>query len=134
MATPLPPNAPLVACVNSSQDLVTFVRDIFVHEGFRAVPYATSLAAGPEVLIAFLQQLSPQAIVFAVSLPYQESWAEFEQVRAAVPGPHWVVTTTNKRALDELVGPTNTIEIIGKPFDIDIVVDAARRGLAGRSD
>ena len=134
MTTPLPPNAPLVACVNSSQDLVTFLRDIFVHEGFRAVPYATSLAEGPETLITFLQQLSPQAVVYAVSLPYQKSWAEFEQVRAALPDFHWVVTTTNKRALDELVGPTNTIEIIGKPFDIDLVFDAVRRGLAGRGD
>ncbi len=121
MTTLLPPNAPLVACVNSSQDLVNFLRDIFVLEGFRAVPYATSLAEGPETLVAFLQQLHPQAVVYAVSVPYQESWAEFEQVRAALPDLHWVVTTTNKRALDELVGPTTTIEIIGKPFDIDVL-------------
>ena len=46
MTMPLPPNAPLEACVDSSQDLATFLRDIFVHDGFCAVPFVTSLAEG----------------------------------------------------------------------------------------
>jgi hypothetical protein len=41
-------------------------------------------------------------------------------------GRQLVVTTTNKRAL-ELVGETGAIEIIGKPYDLDHVVDAVKK-------
>ena len=38
-----------------------------------------------------------------------------------------VVTTTNKRALDTLLGETtDAIEIIGKPYDIEQVVSRRR--------
>ena len=42
-------------------------------------------------------------------------------------GRRFVLTTTNKRALDGMVGSTNTIEIIGKPYDLDQVVKAVKK-------
>lgn len=127
-----PEPAPLVACVDSSDELVEFLRDVFVGYDYRAVPYTTSLSEGSDKLVAFLGQLRPDAVVYAVSFPYPESWAEFGAVRAALPELCWVVTTTNKRALEELVGPTETLEIVGKPFDLDAIVDAVGRALRGR--
>ena len=38
-------------------------------------------------------------------------------------------TTTNKPALDKLVGETEVIEIIGKPYDLQQVVEAVRSAL-----
>lgn len=123
------PNAPLVACVNSSDDIVQMLREVFVMDGFRAVPCVSTLTDGPEKMIGLLQSVNPDACVFTISPPYAEKWQEFQQVRQALPNCGWVVTTTNKRALDEIVGPTNTIELYGKPFDIEEVIDAVRRVL-----
>ena len=118
---------PLIACCNSSEDIVTLLADVMKDEGWRAVTHVSPTAQGPAPTIEFLTQVRPQACIYNVSLPYEVSWAEFEQVRAALPGCAWVVTTTNKRALDELVGPTDSIEIWGKPYDIDQVVASVRR-------
>ena len=122
---------PLIACANSSEDLVALLADVMKQEGWRAVTHVSPTKLGAEPTIEFLTQVQPHACIYAVSVPYQESWAVFQQVQRAVPGCGWVVTTTNKRALDELVGPTNTIEILGKPYDIEQVVQAVRRVLEG---
>ena len=126
--------APLVACVNASEDIVELLAEVMKHEGFRAVTHVSPSKLGPEPTIEFLRQVQPQACIYSVSIPYEDSWANFQQVREALPLCAWVVTTTNKRALDELVGPTNTIEIIGKPYDIDRLIDAVRLVLVERRD
>ena len=124
-------STPLVACCNSSEDIVALLADVLKHEGFRAVTHVSPATLGPDPTINFLTQVRPHACIYSVSLPYEASWTNFQQVRQALPGCAWVVTTTNKRALDTLVGPTDTIEIWGKPFDIDDVVASVRRALAG---
>ncbi len=126
-----PTPSPLVACCNSSEDIVTLLAEVMKDEGFRAVTHVSPTAEGPGPTIDFLTQVRPQACVYNVSLPYEQSWAEFQDVRAAIPGCAWVVTTTNKRALDEIIGPTAAIEIWGKPFDIDDVAASVRRALEG---
>ena len=122
---------PLVACCNSSEDIVELLADVLQHEGWRALTHVTPTKLGPQPTIDFLTQLQPHACIYSVSLPYQESWEIFQAVQQAVPGCAWVVTTTNKQALDSIVGPTNTLEIMGKPVDIEEVVQAVRRTLQG---
>jgi DNA-binding response OmpR family regulator len=123
---------PLVACVNSSDDLVQLIAEYFREEGFRAVAQVSSVRADPTRLVTFLTDLQADACVYSVSPPYDAGWQEFQRLRAAVPGCAYIVTTTNKRALDALVGPTDSLEIIGKPFDLDQVVAAVRLALAQR--
>jgi DNA-binding response OmpR family regulator len=128
---------PLVACVNSSEDVVQMLADYLREDGFRAVSYVTPVRFGAEAVIQFVTNLKPDACIYTVSLPYEESWHEFERLRAAAPAVPFILTTTNERALRELVGPTDSIEVIGKPFDLDRVCDAVRAAIAagpGRPD
>ena len=122
--------APLVACVDSSEDIAELLADSLRLDGFRAVSHTTPIRAGAEPVIRFIRDLRPDACVYTVSIPYEASWAEFECVRAAVPEVPFVLTTTNKRALEALVGPSEGIELFGKPFDLDEVSAAVRRALA----
>jgi DNA-binding response OmpR family regulator len=133
MPSPLPaPPIPLIACVNSSEDLVFLLAEYFRDEGFRAVTQVTSSRTDPTRLTRFLADLQPDACVYAISPPYEAGWVEFQRLTAAVPELPFVLTTTNKPALDTLVGPTDALEIIGKPYDLDQLVAAVRRALTRR--
>jgi DNA-binding NtrC family response regulator len=122
--------APLIACVNSSEDLVQLLAEYFREEGFRAVTQVSSVRSDPTRLVTFLTDLHADACIYSVSPPYDAGWQEFLKLRTAVPGCTYLVTTTNKRALDALVGPTDSLEIIGKPYDLDQVVAAVQQALA----
>jgi DNA-binding NarL/FixJ family response regulator len=126
----MPEDSPLIACVNSSEDVALLLRDLMVAEGYRALHHITPLRYGTQPMIDFLTQLQPDVVLYTVSLPYAESWAECQQLQAAVPRARFVVTTTNKKALDLIIGPTPAIEVIGRPFDIDEVCAAVRHALA----
>jgi hypothetical protein len=41
-----------------------------------------------------------------------------------------VLTTTNKRALHDIIGATEALEIIGKPYDLDELAMAVKRVLS----
>jgi hypothetical protein len=40
-----------------------------------------------------------------------------------------VLTTTNKKRLEELVGPTDAFEIVGKPYDLEMIVGAVKASI-----
>ena len=128
-----PQTAPLVACVDSSEDLVQLLADYLRLDGFRVVTHGTPIRWGSEPVIRFVSELRPDACVYSVSVPYAESWAEFQTLRAAVPDVPFVLTTTNLRGLHDAAGPTDGIEILGKPFDLDALCSAVRRALAERA-
>ncbi len=44
-------------------------------------------------------------------------------------GRTYILTTTNKCALEAFVGEAPALELMGKPYDIDTLVDAVRRAL-----
>jgi DNA-binding response OmpR family regulator len=69
-----------------------------------------------------------------VSPPYEESWNLLRLLRdtEALRRRVFVLTTTNKRVLEDLVGPTEAYEIVGKPFDMAEVARAVRAALVKR--
>jgi hypothetical protein len=121
-----PKAAPLIACLNSSQPLVDLLRDLLVSEGWRAATHVQPVTGIPQVSIDFLAGLRPDVVVYAISPPYEQGWADYIRVRQALPECRFVLTTTNKQALESFVGPTPAVEIIGKPFDIEEFIEAVR--------
>ena len=70
-------------------------------------------------------------VVFDVSLPYEENWERFREFQSLAGERHIpvVLTTTNRDALNQFIGPAEALEIIGKPYDLDQVLVAVRRVL-----
>ncbi len=130
---PLSAQKPVVAVFNASEDTVEMLTVFFRQLGFEAVgeawPAQTPLPF--DAARAFVARHRPHVIVFDVSFPYAQNWERFCEFRDAdgmrdIP---IVLTTTNKKALDEIVGATAATEIIGKPCDMDQLAAAVSRAV-----
>ena len=133
VATPLQRAAPLLAIVNSSADVTELLCWAAADEGYRSVTAcASAFRDGTQDLAAFLREHEPSAVIWDIALPYDANWHYVQGVRerGIMRDCPLVLTTTNKRALETLVGATDVLEIIGKPFDLDDVFAAVRRALA----
>jgi DNA-binding response OmpR family regulator len=127
------PAPPTLAVFNASEDTVAFVSLFFEALGFRVVsqswPAFDPLRA--EVADAFLSQHHADVVIFDVSIPYPENWEHFVQFKKLLDQRKIavVLTTTNKRALTEMIGTTNALEIVGKPYDLEELAAAVRDAL-----
>jgi DNA-binding response OmpR family regulator len=129
-------DSPLIAVINNSSEVTEVLRLALTEAGFRDVcEKVLSFKNSERDVQAFFVQHDPQALIWDISIPYEENWTFFCGVRdsGALAGRGVVLTTTNKRALDTLVGPTLAYELIGKPYDLDDVIGAIRRALTQHS-
>ena len=124
---------PTIAVFNSSEDTVDLLRTALEAEGFQTVVgHIPEVKKGEIDLVDFINHHTPAVIVYDISPPYDANWRFLRLVRSSEPlqRREFVLTTTNKPALEKLVGDTEAFEIIGKPYDLRRVVDAVRAALA----
>jgi len=122
-----------VAVFNASDDTVEMLKTILAYRGYRAIAgHVDEVKSGETDFIAFLEEHKPDAIIWDIAPPYDRNWNFFKLVRTIDPLARCavVLTTTHKQHLDTLAGlDTSAIEIIGKPYDLGMIVDAVSRGI-----
>jgi DNA-binding NarL/FixJ family response regulator len=83
--------------------------------------------------LEFLETHDPQVIVYDLPRPFERHW-NFLRLLKQTHGLRkkaWILTTTDKKALDAAVGASGVIEIIfGEPYGVDEVVEAVRNALS----
>jgi len=124
---------PTIAVFNSSDDTVELLRTALEAEGFQTVAgNIPDVKKGDLDLIDFVNHHTPAVILYDISPPYDANWRFLRLVRSSesLKKHQFVLTTTNKPALEQLVGQTEALEIIGKPYDLGRVIEAVRTALA----
>ena len=133
----MPELIPTIALFNGSEDTVEMLTVSLTERGYRAVSGMTdNVKSGTLDFIGFMSTHKPDAIIWDIAPPYDRNWNFFKMVRELRPLEQYpiVLTTTHKKHLDDLAGQeTNAIEIIGKPYDMQMIVDAVVKGLGSRA-
>ena len=131
MDTPLP----VVAVINTSPDTVELLTRALEPAGFVVVSaYTHEIRTGGFPLDAFLRTHRPQLVVYDLAPPYERNWQLLVHLRAGpLANLQVVLTSTNVREARALAGRDEHIyEIIGKPYDLDQIVQAVREAARAR--
>ena len=123
-----------VAIFNSHAEFVDALREALDREG---LPTATALLAeiqdGTLDLVAFLEVHDPRVIVYDLPRPFERHWNFLRLLRQTdvLQKRTWILTTTDRKALDAAVGASGVIEIsFGEPYGLGGVVKAVHHALA----
>lgn len=133
----MPDAPPVVAVINTSPDVLEIMRLTLQHAGIVVVTAMTfDLRDGHLDVEAFMRQHRPRVVIYDVAPPYDLNWQLFLHTRAlpAMKGAQFIVTSTNPARVHDLPGAhdENVYEIVGKPFDLDQIVQAVREALHAR--
>jgi CheY-like chemotaxis protein len=116
----------VVAVIDSDPDSIELIKTILeIHGMVAAIGSLIEFRLGKASLVEFLQRTTPDVLVFDLGLPYE---ANYQFLRKSMEDPAFpkcgiVLTTTNARAVETLLG-VRAVEILGKPFDLEQLVDA----------
>jgi len=119
----------VVALFNASDDTADMVQRMLAASGFNCLVgcHFADLKNGRIDFARYLGAFDPTVVIIDISPPYKENWHFFKSLRdhTAMDGRGLVLTTTNKKRLDEVVGAdSEAFEIVGKPYDLDQIKDA----------
>jgi CheY-like chemotaxis protein len=123
----------VVAIFNTNPEVLDLVREALQDAGYATVvAHVDDLKRGRIDLVQFVEQHHPDVIVYDVAPPYDTNWTFLRLMRSSkvMQGRAFVVTTTNKKALDELIGPSDTVELLCKPYDLEQIVQSVTHALS----
>ncbi|MDQ6739532.1 MAG: hypothetical protein M3021_03960 [Actinomycetota bacterium] len=125
--------APLIAVINNSAEVVEMLGLILEQADYQHVAESVvNFRRGERPVDAFLERHNPHVLIWDIAFPYQENWAFFCQIRdsGVLRQRGVVLTTTNKQALELFIGPHAARELIGKPYDIEDILQAVHQALS----
>jgi DNA-binding response OmpR family regulator len=119
-----------VAVMNTSKEITQMLQELLRIEGFSTCTLFTYELKNNEVYFdEYVKVNRPDVILYDIAIPYEENYFLFKHIssRKSAKKIPFVLTTTNKRVLDKLVGKTEAFEVIGKPYDLKEITDAIKK-------
>ena len=117
-----------VAIFNSRPDFIEALRVALEANGFTtACAHLADIQNGVLDLLAFVHLHKPELIIYDLPRPYESHWNFLRLLKEtdSLKGATWVLTTTDKKALEAAVGASGVVEIIfGEPYGVTDVVAA----------
>lgn len=128
--------APVIAILNSSEDVVRLIRSVLEDEGYTvATEHIEKIREGMVDLRQFLSNYRPNLILYDLAPPYKENWT-FLQLLREIPDfvdIPLVLTTVNKRALESFVGQTQAFEVLGTRDNLAPLVEEINRSVRAQT-
>jgi CheY-like chemotaxis protein len=128
-----PDAQPVVAVVNTSDDLVQAIRSRLIDEGLSVVTlHIRDIKSGRSDFGAFLASHEPALVIYDIAIPYEDNWTFLKTLRRLPEsrGRRFLITTVNKRVMEQKVGVADAIELIGgHADDLEPLMDAVRESL-----
>lgn len=126
---------PSVAIINSLE-VTELIKDYFtilklpVSTLDRRVLYQKDVKEG---IMAFIENTSPQFVIWSIPPPYRENWELYQEIRSSLAGKgiNFIVITLLKDDLDRAVGyPTEAQQFSGKIEELDEICRSVREKFA----
>ena len=120
-----------VAIFNSRPDFIEALRVALEEGGFMTnSAHLADIQDGTLDLVAFVAHHKPALIVYDLPRPYERHWNFLRLLKetSSLKAATWVLTTTDKKALEAAVGASGVVQIIfGEPYGVSDVVEAVRK-------
>jgi CheY-like chemotaxis protein len=123
----------IVAIFNTNPEVLDLVREALEDAGYATVvAHIDDLKRGRIDMIQFVEEHQPEVVVYDVAPPYDTNWTFLRLMRSSkvMQNRAFVVTTTNKKALDDLIGPSDVVELLCKPYDLQEIVQAVNHAVS----
>jgi DNA-binding NtrC family response regulator len=131
----MPNRVPVVAVLNSNDDVVELLRMALEQAGLVVISvHVDEVKRGDVAVGEFINEHNPDVTIYDLVPPYDRSWLFLQHLReTTLKGRRFVITSTNPKRAAELAGTAEDIfEIVGKPYDIDKIVEAVRHAAKAR--
>ena len=127
---------PSIAIFNSSEDTIEVLKVALEDQGFAiSARHVADLKKGQIDVLEFVDNHHPDVIIYDIALPYEENWRFLRLLQSsdAFKNVKWVLTTTHRKRLQELVWECGEVyEVVGKPYDLQQITEAVKSALASR--